>query len=395
MRFHNRIFVSLSALFLTVKISAQEVQSIEYFFDSEPGHGKGIKVASQTGENILNVPVKHLEPGMHLICFRSQDTEGAWSSTLTKPVFVLSDKSDNVSKIEYFFDNDPGHGQGTKIGAENGGNGLAVIADTLKPGIHMLCVRSQDTEGKWSSTLAHPIYVIEEKPKNAECLEYFFDKDPGFGNGIQISDVSNENGYSLSLSGIEDGAHTICLRAKDNMGNWSSVWSRMIYVYTLPKITQVEYFIDDDPGVGNAVQVPLSPAANSECELAFNVNMDELPVGNHQLCVRAKDNLGKWSVLSQEPFSIIYADGVNEIVWNQRINVECIHGRCRISREDASELCKVELHTISGQLIGESEWSEGESSLEFNSSIHKGEVIIVSVYNPSKKIKTVKRVLAR
>ncbi|MBK8685500.1 MAG: hypothetical protein IPN26_11150 [Bacteroidetes bacterium] len=73
----------------------------------------------------------------------------------------------NIVKIEYFFDNDPGFGNGTSAPITPGSNiaNLNINADVsaLPSGIHQLYVRCQDANGQWSITNRS----FSTKPKTA------------------------------------------------------------------------------------------------------------------------------------------------------------------------------------------------------------------------------------
>jgi hypothetical protein len=60
------------------------------------------------------------------------------------------------------------------------------------------------------------------------------------------------------------------------------------------QISKTEYFIDTDPGFGNGVAVPLTPAADLT-NISFNVPVTGLTPGFHTLFVRSQDELGHWS----------------------------------------------------------------------------------------------------
>jgi hypothetical protein len=57
----------------------------------------------------------------------------------------------------------------------------------------------------------------------------------------------------------------------------------------------MEYFIDVDPGFGNANDVAVTAAATIS-GFVFSPDISLLPVGLHQLFVRTRNNNGKWSV---------------------------------------------------------------------------------------------------
>jgi hypothetical protein len=57
--------------------------------------------------------------------------------------------------------------------------------------------------------------------------------------------------------------------------------------------TEIEYFFDTDPGVGNAVNVNVTDAANLNEIVTIPIN--SLSSGVHVLHMRVKNNLNKWS----------------------------------------------------------------------------------------------------
>ena len=66
-------------------------------------------------------------------------------------------------------------------------------------------------------------------------------------------------------------------------------------------ITAAEYFIDNDPGIGSAITLPVSAATNiSNANVAINVN--GLTNGVHHLYIRTMSAEGHWSVSSEKDF---------------------------------------------------------------------------------------------
>lgn len=69
-------------------------------------------------------------------------------------------------------------------------------------------------------------------------------------------------------------------------------------------ITKIEYFIDTDPGVGNGFVIFNGTPDDSVSIQNYNINVNNLPAGNHSLYIRSKNANGTWSVVSQQPFYI-------------------------------------------------------------------------------------------
>ena len=147
--------------------------------------------------------------------------------------------------------------------------------------------------------------------QNITRVEYFIDTDPGFGAGTEISVgvglTEVDLDFQVPLSGMTPGLHRLFIRAKDSGNKWSLVSHQLFYkdsfsALTLPDIVKVEYFIDTDPGAGNATDVPFTATVNVN-DLDFSLPVSSLSDGPHQLFVRAKNALGNWGIVQIKTFS--------------------------------------------------------------------------------------------
>lgn len=68
------------------------------------------------------------------------------------------------------------------------------------------------------------------------------------------------------------------------------------------QITQIEYFIDTEPGFGKGVTVPLTTDADGYVN--FNIPLQSVEEGFHSLFVRTKRNDGKWSHTDRRVFFV-------------------------------------------------------------------------------------------
>jgi len=132
-------------------------------------------------------------------------------------------------------------------------------------------------------------------------LEYFWDEDPGFGNATQLSftpETTVISNFTIDVSSLSPGIHSMFLRAKDDDGNWSLYTKHNIFVVSgmsaRPNITQLEYFWDADPGLGNATQLSFTPGTTVISN--FTIDVSSLSPGIHSMFLRAKDGYGNWSV---------------------------------------------------------------------------------------------------
>lgn len=309
----RRILLTLLIAILSVPIAwADEtggatVVRAEYFFDSDPGYGNATIINNVTeGDNNLSLSVERLLPGAHMLYVRSQASTGVWSSTQSHPLLILRQRPTEAVRVEYFYDTDPGYGNGKSVtNVTNGDNTLVVSVAGLSYGVHHLCLRAQDNTGVWSQVATSSVFVTSPQTANAVRIEYFFDTDPGFGQGTPITPSQDETAtYALSLDGLSMGAHVLYLRVQDNHGRWSAVQQHPIYVLSnLPDIVAAEYFFDDnDPGEGQATAVPL-PNVKTD-PFAFEANTAGLAPGEHHLMVRLKKNNGFWTLYDAATFTV-------------------------------------------------------------------------------------------
>ena len=226
----------------------------------------------------------------------------------------------NIVKLEYFFDSDPGQGNGKVINLTPGTdiNNYSFNADLtgVANGIHRLYIRTMNVNSQWSLTNysnAFDFYVIPVYPTAPAALpditeaEYFIDVDPGQGNATKIAlngkDLANQS-FPVNISGLSQGAHRLYVRTKDSYGKWSLTNFTLFDNISGPPyptapapsaaLVELEYFIDTDPGMGNGLKIPLSGLDVTGQQ--FAVNLTGLAQGVHRLYVRSRDVLNKYSL---------------------------------------------------------------------------------------------------
>jgi len=314
----------LILLFLVISASlyAQNITRAEYFFDTDPGFSNATSIPITSSVNItqgFTVPLGTVTEGFHTLYIRVKDNNGLWSIPVIHPVYVqLSAQSASVTpltRVEYFFDIDPGFGNGTVIPIANAVNitqGFTVPLGTVSEGFHSLYIRAKDNNGLWSIPVIHPVYV-QLSAQSASItpltrIEYFFNTDPGIGNGIEIpitAAINITRDFTIPLSTIPEGFNSLYIRAKDSNGLWSIPVIHPVFVQrnaqsaSTPALIRLEYFIDTDPGLGNAEQVALSTSNVTE---SFVINLASVPDGSHTLYLRTQDVNGRWSQPLARPF---------------------------------------------------------------------------------------------
>jgi subtilisin-like proprotein convertase family protein len=215
----------------------------------------------------------------------------------------------NISRIEYFFDNDPGYGEGTAVSYAAGSavtTTFNISTTGLTKGLHYLCVRAKDSQSRWS-VLSWSMFLVQDIKANLSLLEYFVDTDPGFGSGTPVSyTLGSKISVSFAVNPAVSGAgmHYLCLRAMDLKKRWSVLsWYPFVdlSMATGSMITGMEYFIDTDPGFGSAIPIPVTPG--QKVNAVFSPSTSGLNQGVHFLCVRVRNEAGVWSILQQYIFS--------------------------------------------------------------------------------------------
>ena len=308
-------------LLLAAALQAQDPVRVEYFLDTDPGHGLARSARSiRAGDNQLEFDVSDVAPGYHLLSVRSQDSGGRWSATMSRPLFI--DRLQDIVYVEFFIDTDPGMGKGTPASLPDLDYkahldlGLQISTEGLTLGEHVLYVRARDVFGQWTDMMNRPFTIVESSPEEPDVkgdlarMEYFFDTDPGYGKGNPLAEASTgENTYEISFESVAPGYHLLGLRAQDEIGRWSTVMSRPIYVLNPVKVSDVEYYIDEDPGEGEAVSVALPE--NLDEAFAIVVPTEQLSAGEHLLCVRAKGDDGIWTLVSSSTFTVGKVGDIN------------------------------------------------------------------------------------
>ena len=127
--------------------------------------------------------------GVHVLSLRLKDEDGVWGSTFSKAIMVnpaLSSRTILVQAAEYFWDTDPGVGNGTALLAFDGNFDQAlehVFASATLPsaGNHIFNIRIQDEDANWGDVYSKVILIdsgIVSRNIQIQEGEYYWDTDP-------------------------------------------------------------------------------------------------------------------------------------------------------------------------------------------------------------------------
>jgi len=311
---------------ISVTAFTQTINRAEYFIDTDPGNGSGTAVTVSTpSANVnlnFNINTNALSTGFHTLGFRLQQNNGMWGHPSHTLFYItpLTPSASNLVGAEYFFDNDPGFGNGTPFSFTPGSTvtipALNINIGSLAPGFHFISFRFRDDKGRWTHASAQSFYVIPPSTSDPATsitgIEYFFNTDLGPGNNTSISITAGSpqnNSFPVTLPGsLTAGFHKIGFRYRDDKGRWSHAETRSFYiapsVSTLSRqIVAAEYYIDDS--IGTITPIPIqgiTPGAIIDQLVALD--MSGVPTGNHTLSIRIKDSEGLWSYLVTENFTV-------------------------------------------------------------------------------------------
>ena len=247
----SEILIDHNPNYVSAPPAITNIVAAEYWIDTDPGMGNATAISVSAGTDIANIlatlNTTGLSNGIHRYGLRTKSIDGKWSLTNINN-FLVDHNPDyatapaaitDIVAAEYFIDTDPGMGNGTSITITPGQNisNIYFSANTtgLSNSTHYLAIRTKNSDGVWSLSNVVPFLVNTDfsyppapaAPGNITYAEYFFDTDPGFGNGTIIPvtpgvDLSNVS-FVANTSALNDGVHTLFIRSLDD-------WSLTNYV---------------------------------------------------------------------------------------------------------------------------------------------------------------------
>ena len=287
-------------LFMVSGKNVLQPMAVEYWIDDRTSMTKPVN-----GSTIqLAIDISQLEAGTHQFCCRVQASNGKWSETYASE-FTIEAPVLQEAFIEYYIDIDPGYGNANVVKEiEQGTNKISVDLANTEAGAHVLYLRSRDEYGRWSASVARPLYVHHKSYENFVQMEYFFDdNDPGNGKATPLSDfkANMESLVSqLPITGLQAGSHTLNVRGMTEDGVWSSVITRpFIIIAVQPATPFVEYYFDIDPGYGKGFTIQNVEDGTSQ----LAIDLSGLLPGAHILYLRSHDK-NRWSSTIARPLYV-------------------------------------------------------------------------------------------
>ncbi|MBL7765535.1 MAG: fibronectin type III domain-containing protein [Chitinophagaceae bacterium] len=306
----------------------QLVTAIQYYYDTDPGlgvagNGNVVNVTPTANyQQTMQITVpQSLGEGTHFLYVRAKDEFGRWSIAGRSLLLVEALYStQTVVAYQYYYDTDPG------VGVPGNGGVVSVpstdsfhqnvtlnVPNNLSSGIHYLYIRFQDEFGRWSMSEKQMLFVQPGSvTSQVVAYHYYFDTDPGIGNAgngaiVPVTPIADFNQMvQVTLpNNITPGVHNLYFRAQDEFGRWSIVDKRVVLVgsgNSVQLVNAMEYYFDNDPGIGNANPYPITPGA--DLNFTANIFVPCLSTGTHYLYVRALGENGAWSIIERDTISI-------------------------------------------------------------------------------------------
>ncbi|PZR25660.1 MAG: hypothetical protein DI535_17145 [Citrobacter freundii] len=401
------------------------LKAVEYFFDADPGPGKGQSIVLPATTNAssfqFQADLSTLQSGFHRLYIRSMDADNNWSMTnsiffdnYALPAYPVQSAAPNIVAVEYFLNTDPGPGNATAIplapAADQQSKTISIDLTGLDPRVHRLYIRSKDANGKWSltnfsqfdNTALNPYPSAPPAAPPIGEMEYYFDTDPGFGKGTPITftagmDISNFS-VNIPLNSISQGAHTFYIRSRQNP--WSlSAYVPFMYSSTLPvtwlyvkgEIKADRSFISwatateeetdkflvehSTDGQHFATIGEVKAAGNSGSTQHYNFTHDKPVKGMNYYRIKQLDKNGKFTY--SKALHLLYHPDQREVM----IAPNPASDNLYIISGTGNELQKAELYDMSGKLILTRQLGSGQQvyGIDIN-TLNKG-VYIIKLYD--------------
>jgi hypothetical protein len=224
----------------------------------------------------------------------------------------LLDPPKDITSGEYFWDTDPGFGNGTAIQVfgELGQvriDDLSIDYSRLTPGFHAFYLRFKDVSGTWGIPVRLNYYVPEERViESITKAEFFVDSRVEGGAGISVpvlSDLGTAtiDNAALSADDLAKGFRKIYVRFGDEK-QWGIPWRFDVFVPTeraKATVTRAEYFLDNLGAAGSGDALAIE---NPATEVPVNASV---PIGEssgfRRLFLRFGDDSG-WGLPVRAPF---------------------------------------------------------------------------------------------
>lgn len=195
-----------------------------------------------------------------------------------------------------------------------------------------------------SCLLGASIPDLDDPQGQVTRIEYFFDEDPGVGNGVPFDFNADAEGriqlnLDLPLDGLEAGKHQLFIRAQNARNEWSIDSKHTFFLTPFatqspPIIEKGEYFVGEDPGFGKGL--PVLPIDQTGGPVSFSVQSPPMLAGHHTLQFRAQDSFGNWSMPVKNSFLLLPDIRATSVEWSLLEGEEVVASGTEVVQPPAS-----------------------------------------------------------
>lgn len=309
--------------------NSADIVEAEFFFNTDPGFGNGnIRTVSNATvmDRNFSFSTAGLPVGTHKLYFRVKNSNNEWSmytyKTFRKSDVPLTNAADIV-EAEYYFNTDPGLGNGTNIDVADVASldeNFNIATSGLPIGTHRMFLRVKNSDNRWSM-YANKTFRVSDVPHinlfDIVEAEYYFNTDPGLGNGtnIDVADVASlDENFNIPTTGLPIGTHRMFLRVKNSDNFWSLYANKTFRVSDNPDtnmfdIVEAEYYFNTDPGLGNGTNIDVADVASLDEN--FSIATSSLAIGTHRMFMRVKNSNNSWSMYDNKTFRVFDVPEIN------------------------------------------------------------------------------------
>ncbi len=200
--------------------------SYEYWFDND--YASKVSGDIPFGSNHLELDISSLPAGVHYFNCRLGYIDGSRGSVYRKMIVNLVGSDDAVA-YEYWIDDNYNERFSGELSSE--ANTYEVDLTGIRKGLHRISYRIQTCEGVWGAPFMK-YFFIESNASRFTEYEYWFDND--YLNRVSSTADGNPASFEVDLSDFDKscGAHYFNLRLRDDDGDWSSVYRKLIVFYS-------------------------------------------------------------------------------------------------------------------------------------------------------------------
>ena len=307
----RRITIILMMMACVVCSAQTTVSSIKYWVDSKFSEAKTMDMPQVS--TMFDVDISNQAKGAHFFYVMPKDSEGNWGKLHRFMYFIPDTQTDSaataINRFEYWFDGNFDSRETEKT--DNTTLTMTKDIGAMTHGLHTFSYRAINNLGQYSPISSHAFYVSPEvnDASSVQSIEYWIDGGAKTEAKVEGNDIMLD---SLDISSLRTGVHFFYVQPKDDLGKLGKLHRYMFlkaFSDTLTEatsISRVEYWIDNDYS-------GLKTMPTNETTFTIDVDLDNLPFGNHFFTYRVVNNLGEYSEMKRLMFFLGSGDEVAEL----------------------------------------------------------------------------------